>query len=211
MLYGCAPSQPPTTAAPIAPATSPAPAVDVLESSEPPADEVALTLVPIDRHRGRLSIRARITNNLDQPIVIDRDFSVNFDWSLRTDGGGGLRPAQTHSLEPTAVLQDKSRFVTLAPAETLSHDFELSKPIRHFVYGEGAVFSPDGETGYIPTGYEEECQYEIPESTRELKISLNYGPQWFHVDGFPVWFGYAAQDVNLWNGHCSTSIQVTLE
>jgi hypothetical protein len=211
LCCGCGPGQRPETAAPVSTASDQTPPVEPSEPSVLPAHEVALRLILVDRHRDKLSILARITNNLDQPIVIDRDFSVRFNWLLEADDNSDLRPARTYSGEPTDELRDKSRFVSVAPGESLSHEFVLTRPFRHFVVGEGAVFTPDGSPDFIPTGYEEECLYDIPESTRDLSISLDYGPQWFHVDGFSVWFGYAPQDVNLWDGRCSASIQVTLE
>jgi hypothetical protein len=168
-------------------------------------EPIDIQITPVGlQSRTKICVRAGITNISTRRIGLDSEFSVHLKWELFGDEdtrwalsrpGGGIK--QTKETLSTA------RFVQLEPGGMLSKEVALTSPFRNFGYKFNA-FTNGEPGGFSSGGYELYSRYEIPLSTRTLKLRLIYSCDIYTSLPAQDMFGFREEDVNVWFGRkCS--------
>ncbi len=133
-----------------------------------------LRITPIgDQNRKRIAFRIEIRNEGKEPIGWDREFAVLMDWELSTDAIDEIKPASVKTLPVPADA--KSRFIKIAPGQSVSKEVELTMPHRRVVCVIG-VFPNlrDGGPGIVPFGHEKLTTFVIPENAKSVGVEAVY-------------------------------------
>ncbi len=159
--------------------------------------KVAVFLTAKSSRRDELVVEAEVTNYTDAAVDWDSKFAVPLNWEIRSDSQlpvigspqpGGLR----------LMVGSRDRFMRLLPGEKLVKEIELTRGLRHFVYGHYTFGDENGGFYHRPMGYEEAMTFEIPKGAKSLTVRLTWNkPISNFAAGFHVCFGIDPKNLSL--------------
>ncbi len=163
---------------------------------------VQLTIVPGDiASAAHLAVVITVRNVGKKSFVWDREFSVFMRWNVKTDDGTVLKSESIADVERDAPEGWKSRFVAIAPGQSLSERVVLTTGFRKFFCGVGYSHVEEPlSPGIIPFGYQKLARFVIPEKTRFVSIQVEYigvGGIGHPEMGFMHEFGVTPGDIGL--------------
>ena len=146
---------------------------DHTDPGRPTAARMKITPIG-EQSKDRIAVEIEIRNEGKTPFVWDSEFSVFMRWSVTTDSGQCLEPQGISDVEDEPTDNRESRFVTIAPGQSLSKRVELTRAFRKFIYGYGLIIPDKGDPYTIPNAYQELARFAIPEDVKSVRVQVQY-------------------------------------
>jgi hypothetical protein len=156
--------------------------------------------------RDRLSIRAKVKNVSDKPCGWDSRFAVYCFWLVSLENADRYKDRFTVS-ESIESEKSRSRFISLAPGQSASRVFILTRPFRVFKPQVESI--PNTKDARSVGAVEQAEKYVIPETAKGIEVRWNYGI-YYYENAFRVYFGFAPKDVRMPGGSSqSNDLRIT--
>jgi hypothetical protein len=153
----------------------------------------------------RIRVKIAFTNRDEKAVGWDREFAVFVDWSVQTLEGKDVLPTEVGTMGRPEKSDFKTRFIKLAPGETISKELVLTEKVQQFACGHGTFAGPGGAKIHQANGYEHTIRYVIPQATAGVRVRATYRLPFMGRECFKQWFGYGVEDVLLWEGKTDAS------
>jgi hypothetical protein len=167
----------------------------------------------------RIQLQLKVTNTGTNALVLDNELVAGFGFQFRSELPEGSFYDQSFyaqerevtfrelsKLPKPATNSIKDRFVSLAPGQSLSQTYDLSKPIRAEVEGHNTVNSTNGAKGSDAFYYEALMRCRVPRPVKKILIDVSYDQGWKQAaQQFAEWYGRSAEDIGLWPGRAHSN------
>jgi hypothetical protein len=171
------------------------------ETNEADKQTIELTIIGEGlQNRERICVKATVQNNSSETIGWDREFSVFLQWQLLPENDYGktlLQPKTTvPRINQTKDQLSKTRFIRIAPGQSVSKTIELTKPFKSFQVDAWGGSSETRHPGHFE-GFEAMERFSIPSELKKVGLRLEYNQSRYGRPAFKSMFGFEPDDVGL--------------
>jgi hypothetical protein len=150
----------------------------------------------------RPHIKVSVTNNSKAAIAWDKQFSVFLHWHASYEDGTPVETLPNYDVARPTEEEVNSRFVVLAPGETVSKSLDLTDAIRSF--GSGTMHSREQRHAAY-TGFEYYFRFSADDRDKSIIISLEYKIGMNGWGGFRAWTGRDPNAYQFFEGDAASN------
>ncbi len=177
-------------------------------------NEVYLLVEPLPFDRSKLGstrFRVTLTNTSKKDLIFDRELVTGINVRISSDDPlakerGQDRVVREEGKDLPVPPKDawKARFVALKPGQSLTRDFDVSKPFRYVYQGHGT----DMEGVHHGFYSEQTARLTVPADAPRIFVQVWYDRAvWMMArPQFIDWHGKNPEEIGVWNGRARSNL-----